>query len=144
MTRLRFAVYLSVASLVGLMLCWPPALSHAGLFTRQSRPYGPTVPNGYTIRVDPQAVTLAHSQKQPIQVTVKDEAGQLVDGVTVHFRTSEGAIEPTTHTTQGGMVTGTFATANRGDDPRTAFIVVTVENVEVTVFIDIVPAVFGR
>jgi hypothetical protein len=41
-------------------------------------------------------------------------------------------------------VVGTFAAAPGSDSPRTAFLVAAIEDVEVTVFIDIVPAVFGR
>jgi hypothetical protein len=39
---------------------------------------------------------------------------------------------------------GTFVAAPSSDSPRTAFLVAAVEDVEVTVFIDIVPAVYGR
>jgi hypothetical protein len=49
-----------------------------------------------------------------------------------------------TSRTRGGSVTGTFTVATGSDNPRTAFVIVTVEDVEVTVFIDIVPAVVGR
>jgi hypothetical protein len=41
-------------------------------------------------------------------------------------------------------VTGIYTVTTGSDNPRSAFVVVTVEDVEVTVFIDIVPAVFGR
>jgi hypothetical protein len=41
-------------------------------------------------------------------------------------------------------VTATFIPATGSDNPRRAFIVVTVEDLDITVFIDIVPAVFGR
>jgi hypothetical protein len=39
---------------------------------------------------------------------------------------------------------GTYVAASGSDSPRTAFLVAAVEDVEVTIFIDIVPAVFGR
>jgi hypothetical protein len=133
-----------LAGLGGLALWLLPAC-HAGLFSSQIRYYGPTTPSGYRVRVEPQAVvTLSHSQRQPIQVTVENEAGQLVDGVAVRFRASEGNVTTDSHETRGGTVTGTFAAAPGSDQPRTVFVVVTVENVKVTVFIDIVPAVFGR
>jgi hypothetical protein len=128
----------------GLALWLLPALSHAGLFSSQPRYYGPTTPSGYRVRVEPQAVALSHSQRQRIHVTVENEAGQLMDGVAVRFRASEGSVATDTHETRGGTVTGAFAAATGSDQPRTVFVVVTVENVEVTVFIDIVPAVFGR
>jgi uncharacterized iron-regulated membrane protein len=147
--RLRMATgkpiaLIGVASLAWVILWLTPTPSYAGLLSQQIRRYGPTVPNGYTVRVEPQAATLSHSQRQPVQVTVEDTAGKRIDGVTVQFRASEGTIATDAHITQDGRVTGTFATGSNSDHPRTAFIVVTVENVEVTVFIDIVPAVFGR
>jgi uncharacterized iron-regulated membrane protein len=133
-----------LACLGGLALWLLPALSHAGLFSSQTRYYGSTTPSGYRVRVEPQAVTLSHSQRQTIHVTVENEAGQPIDGVAVQFRASEGSVATNSHETRGGTVTGTFAAATGSDQPRTVFVVVTVENVKVTVFIDIVPAVFGR
>jgi hypothetical protein len=133
-----------LACLGGFALWLLPTLSHAGLFSPQTRHYGPTTPSGYRVRVEPRAVTLSHSQRQPILVTVENAAGQPIDGVAVQFRASEGNVATDTHETQGGTVTGTFAAAAGSDQPRTVFVVVTVENIEVTVFIDIVPAVFGR
>jgi hypothetical protein len=130
--------------LVWLAFWLLPALSHAGLFSPQARRYGPTTPSGYRVRVEPQAVRLSHSQRQPIQVTVENEAGEPIDGVAVQFRASEGHVATDTPETRGGTVTGAFAAATGSDQPRTVFVVVTVENVKVTVFIDIVPAVFGR
>ncbi len=47
------------------------------------------------------------------------------------------------HETQAGLATG-FEVSPGSDQPRTATIVVSVENIDITVFIDIVPAVFGR
>lgn len=140
----RHPVLVRLASLGGLALWLLPALSHAGLFSSQARYYGPSTPSGYRVQVEPQAVTLSHSQHQPIHVTVENEAGQPLDGVPVQFRASEGTVTTDSHETRGGTVTGTFAAATGSDQPRTVFVVVTVENVKVTVFIDIVPAVFGR
>ncbi|MDH3603716.1 MAG: hypothetical protein OEU26_29245, partial [Candidatus Tectomicrobia bacterium] len=130
---------------VGWLALWLlPAWSHAGLFSPQARRYGPSTPSGYRVRVEPSAVTLSHSKRQPIEVTIENEAGQPIDGVTVQFRASEGNVATDTHETRRGTVTGTFAVAAGSDQPRTVFVVVMVENVKVTVFIDIVPAVFGR
>jgi hypothetical protein len=140
----RHPMLVRLAGLGGLALWLLPALSHAGLFSSQARYYGPTTPSGYRVRVEPQAVTLSHSQRQPIHVTVENEAGQPVDGIPVQFRASEGNVTTDNYETQGGTVIGTFAAATGSDQPRTVFVVVTVENVKVTVFIDIVPAVFGR
>jgi hypothetical protein len=75
---------------------------------------------------------------------VEDAAGQPTDDVLVRFVPSEGTLTTETSRTRGGTVTGTFAVATGSDSPRTAFVIVTVEDVEVTVFIDIVPAVVGR
>jgi hypothetical protein len=77
-------------------------------------------------------------------VTVEDAAGQPTDDVLVGFVPSEGTVTTGASRTRGGTVTGTFTVATGSDSPRTAFVIVTVEDVEVTVFIDIVPAVVGR
>jgi hypothetical protein len=87
---------------------------------------------------------MAHSQRPRLTVTVEDAGGQPVDNVAVSFAPSEGTLTTGASATRGGEVTGTFIVATGSDNPRTAFVVITVENVEVTVFIDIVPAVFGR
>jgi hypothetical protein len=79
-----------------------------------------------------------------LTVAVDDAAGQPVDDVLVTFAPSEGTVTTGSSQTRGGTVVGTFRAAPGSDSPRTAFVVVTVEDVEVTVFIDIVPAVFGR
>ena len=130
------------------LACWvlwlTPDLSHGGLLRDAGHRSGPTTPSGYYVRVKPSALTMAHTQQPPVVVTVEDATGQLVDDVLVRFVPSEGAIVTETSHTRGGTVTGTFAAAAGSDSPRTAFVIVTVENVEVTVFIDIVPAVFGR
>jgi hypothetical protein len=67
-----------------------------------------------------------------------------VEDVLVTFAPSEGTVTTSSSQTRGGIVVGTFAAAPGSDSPRTAFLVAAVEDVEVTVFIDIVPAVFGR
>jgi hypothetical protein len=123
-----------------------PTWSQAGFLSSASQSYGPTAPNGYMVRIDPQMATLAHSQHQDIQVTVQSAQGEPVEGVEVHFRPSEGTVttKPGSGKTRDGVVQGTFAAGMGGDQPRTAHVLVRVENVEVTVFIDIVPAVFGR
>jgi hypothetical protein len=87
---------------------------------------------------------MSHSQRSQITVRVEDGTGQPVDDVLVSFLPSEGAVTTGPSQTRGGTVTGTFTVATGSDNPRTAFIVVRVENIATTVFIDIVPAVFGR
>ena len=107
--------------------------------------YGPTTPSGYYVRVEPRAVTMAHTQRPQLTVAVENATGQLVEDVLVTFTPSEGTFTTTSSSrTRGGTVVGTFVAAPSSDSPRTAFLVAAVENVEVTVFIDIVPAVFGR
>jgi hypothetical protein len=109
-----------------------------------SRRYGPTSSGGYYIRVEPGTITMAHSQRPRLTVTVEDAAGTPVDNVPVSFTPSEGVFTAAAPDTRGGTVTGTFTAATGSDSPRHAFVVVTVDNFEVTVFIEIVPAVFGR
>lgn len=123
-----------------------PRWSQAGWLSLDSRDYGPTAPSGYVIRIDPQTATLTHAQRQDIQVTVENAQGEPAEGVAVHFRPSEGTVtpKPGSGRTRDGVVQGTFAAGVGSDQPRTAYVIVTVESVEVTVFIDIVPAVFGR
>jgi hypothetical protein len=121
-----------------------PACSGRDLLPDAGRRYGPTTPGGYYVRITPSALTMAHMQQPPVVVTVEDDAGQPIDDILVSFLPSEGTVVTETSHTRSGTVTGTFTAATGSDSPRTAFVVVTVENVEVTVFIDIVPAVFGR
>jgi hypothetical protein len=87
---------------------------------------------------------MIHTQRPSLTVTVEDAAGQPVDDVLVRFAPSEGSIATGTSQTRGGTVTGLYTAPTGSDSPRTAFVIVTVEDTEVTVFIDIVPAVFGR
>jgi hypothetical protein len=106
--------------------------------------YGPTTPGGYYVRVEPRAVTMAHTQRPQITVAVENAAGQPVEDVLVTFTPSEGTFTTSSSRTRGGTVAGTFVAASGSDSPRTAFVVAAVEDVEVTVFIDIVPAVYAR
>jgi hypothetical protein len=118
--------------------------SRGGLISGLERRYGPTTPSGYYVRLEPSGITMAHTQRPRVTVTVEDAAGQPVEGVQVRFTASEGNVTTDTSHTRNGVVTGTFAAATGSDSPRTAFVIVTVEDVDITVFIDIVPAVFGR
>ncbi len=130
---------------VGWSVSWLlPNLSDGGLLSLQARRYGPTTPGGYTVRVAPQAAVMAHSQRQAIQVTIEDGAGKPANGVAVRFQASEGTVTTDASETRDGSVIGTFAVATGSDQPRTAVIAVSVEDVEITVFIDVVPAVYGR
>ena len=106
--------------------------------------YGPTTPGGYYVRVEPRTVTMSANQNPQITVAVETAAEQPVDEVLVTFTPSEGTLTTGGSRTRGGTVVGTFTAAPGSDSPRTASLVVAVENTEVTVFIDIVPAVFGR
>jgi hypothetical protein len=133
--------------LVGLacVWCWlRPVPGCADVLQGAGRRYGPTVPGGYYLRIRPSSITMSHIQRPQITVTVVDAAGQPVDDVLVSFVPSEGEVTTGTSHTRGGEVTGTFTAATGSDQPRNAFVIVTVENVEATVFIDIVPTVFGR
>jgi hypothetical protein len=87
---------------------------------------------------------MAHTQRRDIEVYVETPDGQPADGVAVRFRPSEGVVAQDHSDTRGGLATGQFEVSPGSDEPRTATIVVNVENVDITVFIDIVPAVFGR
>ena len=131
--------------LVWLGLCgMVPTASQGGLFGSLERRYGPTAPSGYYVRLAPSAITMPHTQQPQLTVTVEDATGQPVDEVLVNFVPSAGQITTATSRTRGGVVTGTYRAPMGSDSPRTTFVIVTVEDVEITVFIDIVPAVFGR
>jgi hypothetical protein len=106
--------------------------------------YGPTTPGGYYVRVEPRAVTMVHTQRPQLTVAIENATGQPVEDVLVTFIPSEGTFTTSSSRTRGGTVVGIFVAAPGSDSPRTAFLIAAVENVEVTVFIDIVPAVFGR
>ena len=99
----------------------------------------------YRLRVEPGMMTMRHTERPRLTVAVEDASGQPVDDVRVDFTVSEGVVTPDgSSRTQDGRVTGTFTPAFGGDDPRRAFVVVSAAGHEVTVFIDIVPAVYGR
>jgi len=115
-----------------------PGLQVAG------RRYGPTTPGGYYVRVQPRAMTMAYIQRPQLTVAVENAAGQPMEDVLVTFTPSEGTFTTGSSRTRGGTVVGTYVAASGSDSPRTASLVAAVEDVEVTIFIDIVPAVFGR
>lgn len=101
--------------------------------------------SGYRLRVEPGMLTMRHTERPRLTVAVEDALGQPVDDVQVDFTASEGALTPDgSSRTQDGRVTGTFTPAYGGDNPRRAFVVVSAAGREVTIFIDIVPAVYGR
>jgi hypothetical protein len=107
--------------------------------------YGQDGGHGYRLRVEPGMMTMRHTERPRLTVAVEDASGQPVDDVRVDFTVSEGVVTPAgSSRTQDGRVTGTFTPAFGGDDPRRAFVVVSAAGHEVTVFIDIVPAVYGR
>ena len=107
--------------------------------------YGQDGERGYRLRVEPGMMTMQHTERPRLTVAVEDASGQPVDDVRVDFTVSEGVVTPDgSSRTQDGRVTGTFTPAVGGDDPRRAFVVVSAAGHEVTVFIDIVPAVYGR
>ena len=136
---------------VGMLVClgwlaWSVALSASqGRGPQPAGPrYGPTTPGGYYVRVEPRAVLMAHNQQPQLTVAVEDAAGHPVEDVLVTFTPSEGTFTTGSSRTRGGTVVGTFVVSPGSDNPRTAFLVAAVENVEVTVFINIVPVVFQR
>jgi hypothetical protein len=96
------------------------------------------------VRVSPQAVSMAHSQSLAIEVYVETSDGKPADGVAVRFQPSEGIVKQKHPETRNGRTTGQFTVSPGSDQPRTATIVISVENIDITEFIDIVPAVFGR
>jgi hypothetical protein len=112
--------------------------------TGEGRRYGPTAPGEYYIRVEPRSISMAHTQRPHVTVYIESRDGQPQDDVLVSFLPSEGTILTGESSSRGGMVRGTFVAGTGGDNPRTASILITVENIDVTVFVDIVPAVFGR
>ena len=107
--------------------------------------YGQDGGQGYRLRVEPGTLTMRHTERPRLIVTVEDAAGRPVDDVKVDFTVSEGVLTPdgSSHT-QDGRVTAVFTPAYGGDNPRRAFVVVAAAGVDVTVFIDIVPAIHGR
>ena len=100
---------------------------------------------GYRLRVESGTLTMRHTERPRLIVSVEDASGRPVDDVKVDFTVSEGVLTPDgTSRTQNGRVTATFTPASGADNPRRAFVVVAAAGVDVTVFIDIVPAIHGR
>jgi hypothetical protein len=144
MTLAKALRLLVLGFLVGCVCGLAPVAGRDGGRSGVGRRYGPTTPHGYFVHVEPSAVTLPNNRQQPLTVTVEDAAGQPVDDVFVSFVPSEGAVTTGSSHTRGGVVTGTYTVATGSDSPRTAFVIVAIENLEVTVFIDLVPVVFGH
>ena len=125
-----------------MMRCFAAGL---GCLVFAALAYGQDGDHGYRLRVEPGMMTMRHTERPRLTVAVEDASGQPVDDVQVDFTVSEGALTPDGFSrTQDGRVTGTFTPAFGGDNPRRAFVVVSAAGHEVTVFIDIVPAVYGR
>jgi len=139
-----FAVFGMLVSLGHLACGVVPSTSPGRPLPATGHRYGPTTPGGYYVRVEPRTVTMSQNQNPQVTVAVENTGAQPVDDVLVTFTPSEGTLTTGSSRTRGGTVVGTFAAAPGSDSPRTAFLIVAVENVEVTVFIDIVPVVFGR
>ena len=107
--------------------------------------YGQDGGPGYRLRVEPGMLIMRHTERPRLTVAVEDASGQPVDDVQVDFTVSEGALTPDgSGRTRDGRVSGTFTPGFGGDNPRRAFVVVSAVGHEITVFIDIVPAVYGR
>jgi hypothetical protein len=107
--------------------------------------YGQDEGPGYRLRVEPGALTMRHTERPRLVVSVEDDSGQPVDDLKVDFIVSEGVLTPDgSSRTQNGRVTATFTPAFGADNPRRAFVVVAAGGLDVTVFIDIVPAIHGR
>ncbi len=142
--HIQICLIISCIGLACSFIGLTPSPSHGGLFSAQARRYGPTTPGGYVVQVSPHATTMAHSQRRAIEVYVETPDGKPADGVAIRFRPSEGVVTQDHRETRDGLAAGQFEVSPGSDQPRTATIVVSVENVDITVFIDIVPAVFGR
>lgn len=140
----RWTIFVLCIGWVCGLISLTPNSSHSGPFSPKGRQYGPTAPSGYGVRVSPHIITMAHSQRRAIEVYVETPDGKPADGVAVRFQPSEGVVSPDHPETRDGLATGQFEVSPGGDQPRMATIVVSIENIDITVFIDIVPAVFGR
>jgi hypothetical protein len=108
------------------------------------RRFGPSTPGGYYVRLDPAMVHVEHYLSAPLTVTVEDAAGQPVDDVLVRFTHAQGQVKTASNLTQNGTVAGTYTPPPGSDALHADFVIVSVEDIKVTVFIDIVPAVYGR
>ncbi|GIX47896.1 MAG: hypothetical protein KatS3mg131_2107 [Candidatus Tectimicrobiota bacterium] len=131
--------------LLGFLACLAAALAGCRSISALRPPaYGPTHPGGYTVQVTPLRLTVSPPQRPRLTVRVTDAAGRPAEGVAVAFFPSEGSVTPATTRTHQGVATATFSPASGSDHPRTATVRVQVEDVTVVVFLDLVPAVFGR
>ena len=108
------------------------------------RRYGPSRPSGYYVRLDPGAIHMAHNRPFPVTVTVEDAARQPMNDVSVRFTPSRGQVSTSSDVTRDGSVTGIYTAPAGSDGTYSDVVTVGVEDLEVTVFVDIVPAVFGR
>ena len=117
-----------------------------GCLALVSMAYGQEGGTGFRLRVEPGTVTMRHTERPRLVVSVEDASGQPVDDVQVDFTVSEGVLTPDdgSSRTRNGRVTATFTPAVGADNPRRAFVVVAAGGLDVTVFIDIVPAIHGR
>ena len=80
---------------------------------------------------------MAHSQRRAIEVFVETPDGQPANGVPVRFQPSEGVVTQAHNETHNGLVAGQFEVSPGSDQPRTATILVSVENVDITVISDV-------
>lgn len=108
------------------------------------RRYGPSTPGGYYVRLDPAMLHLAHYLSASLTVTVEDAAGKPADDVLVRFTHAQGEVKTASDLTQNGKVVATYLPPPGSDAFHSDFVIVSVEDVKVPVFIDIVPAVYGR
>ena len=116
-----------------------------GCLALASMAYGQDDGAGFRLRVEPGTLTIRHTERPRLLVSVEDASGQPIDDVQVDFTVSEGVLTPDgSSRTRNGQVTATFAPASGADNPRRAFVVVAAGGLDVTVFIDIVPAIHGR
>lgn len=139
----RWSLYgLLIAMGLWLMVSMSGCAEAKGLFAQ--RRYGPSKPGGYYVRLDPAMLHLAHYRSASLTVTVEDAAGKPVDDVLVRFTHAQGEMKTASNLTQDGKVVGTYLPPPGSDAFHSDYVVVSVEDVEVPVFIDIVPAVYGR
>ena len=133
---------ISVSSTGRILRCLAAILGCLAFVTMARGQDGGT---GYRLRVEPGTLTMRHTERPRLVVSLEDASGRPVDDVQVDFTVSEGVLTPEgSSRTQNGRVTATFTPASGSDNPRRAFVVVAAAGVDVTVFIDIVPAIHGR